>query len=60
MATTDPNEKLIEELVKEAEEAPEPGSLSLRDVLHRGDSSLPIPVVASAYSQLVMCSCMTP
>jgi hypothetical protein len=48
MITVDPNEKLIEELIKEAEDAPEPGTLSMREVLHRGDSSLPAPVVTAA------------
>ena len=48
MTTVDPNEKLIEELIREAEDAPEPGTLSMREVLHRGDSNLPAPVVTAA------------
>ena len=48
MITVDPNEKLIEELIREAEDAPEPGTLSMREVLHRGDSNLPAPVVTAA------------
>lgn len=31
-----------------AEEAPEPGTWSIRDVIHRGDDEVPAPIVASA------------
>ena len=51
MTTVDPNQKLIEELIREAEDAPNPDTLSMREVLHRGDSSLPAPVVVAALQE---------
>ena len=41
------NEKLIEEMVKDAEVAAEPGELKTKQVLHKGDDELPSPMMAT-------------
>lgn len=41
------NESLIEEML-EAEKAPEPGTMHIREVLHRGDENVPMPLVIGA------------
>lgn len=41
------NEKLIEEMMLDAEEAPEPG-LNAKQIIHSGDETLPAPMIASA------------
>ncbi len=43
-------DEALEELLRMAEGAPEPGTLSARQILHRGDDDLPAPMVASALS----------
>jgi hypothetical protein len=40
-------EVLIEEMQK-AEAAPEPGTLNMKDIIHRGDEDLPASIVANA------------
>jgi len=49
MATPDlERDKLLEELTRDAEPAPEPGTLHIKDIIHRGDEDLPAPMVAQA------------
>lgn len=40
--------KQLEELLQEAENAPEPGTLRVKDILHSGEGDLPAPMVVSA------------
>jgi hypothetical protein len=42
------DDAILEQLVQEAEEAQEPGTLNLREVLHKGDDELATPMVVSA------------
>ncbi len=41
------NEKLIEEMIKDAEVAAEPGELAKKQVLHKGDDEVPSPMVTA-------------
>ncbi len=51
MVTTATKDTEMEELlgeIQDAEKAPEPGSMTMREILHRGDEGLPAAVVAGA------------
>ncbi|MDO8706413.1 MAG: hypothetical protein Q7J84_15850, partial [Sulfuricaulis sp.] len=47
MTNASENDLLIEEMM-EAEKAPEPGTLHIKDILHRGDEDVPVPIVLGA------------
>jgi hypothetical protein len=43
----DGNDKLLEEMVRSAESAPEPGATRVGEVVHKGDEGQPAPMVIS-------------
>jgi hypothetical protein len=43
-----PNEALILEMLRMDDPAPEPGTMSRNDIIHRGDEEVPAPIVAGA------------